>query len=332
MDQIDRQLLDMMQRDFPLVRRPFLNLGQGLGVDEDQVLARVKQLTHDGIIRQIGPIYSSRHLGYHSTLAAFSVKPARMDSVAERISSHPGVSHNYARDHLYNLWFTLTIPGDQNLEQHITQMAHQCDIEKFLNLPALRTFQLGVHFNLSKKEFNKTVPKSNANPKTIVISDFEMDVVRATQGHLPLQTHPFEPAAKDLGLLEEELLDILSEFNQKGIIRRYAAVLRHRKAGFSANGMGCWTIPENQIITAGETAASFEAVSHCYHRPAFPPHWPYNLFTMVHGHHPSKVEAMIEAIRETLARKCVTPQAHTILYSVKEFKKERVRYFEESDH
>ncbi len=330
MDQIDRQLLDWIQRDFPLVSRPFFNLGEKLGIDEGQVLERVRRLTQDGIIRQIGPIYSASHLGYHSTLAAFSVKSARIDSVAERVSSHPGVSHNYARDHLYNLWFTLTIPGNQDLEQNITRMAHQCDIENFLHLPALRTFRLGVHFDLSGNSHNKKLPNPNQNPQTKVATDFEKAVIRATQGDLPLLAHPFAPAAKSLELSEEQLLDILRDFNQKSIIRRFAAVLRHRKAGFRANGMGCWAIPEDQINKAGETAASFDTVSHCYHRPAFPPQWPYNLFTMVHGHHRAEVEEQIEVIREALAEEALIPQAQTILYSVKEFKKTRVRYFEEN--
>jgi DNA-binding Lrp family transcriptional regulator len=123
---------------------------------------------------------------------------------------------------------------------------------------------------------------------------------------------------------EEELLDVLRRFDRDGVMRRYAAVLRHRRAGFRGNGMGCWIVPEERIVEAGEAAAAFRAVSHCYQRPAFPPRWPYNLFTMVHGQGRAEVEEIVERIR-----KVVDPEAYTILYSVKEFKKQRVRYFEE---
>jgi DNA-binding Lrp family transcriptional regulator len=123
---------------------------------------------------------------------------------------------------------------------------------------------------------------------------------------------------------EAELLEILRRFDREGVMRRYAAVLRHRRAGFRGNGMGCWVVPEERIVAAGKAAAAFRPVSHCYQRPAFPPRWPYNLFTMVHGQERAEVEAIVERIREE-----IEPEAYTVLYSVREFKKERVRYFEQ---
>jgi DNA-binding Lrp family transcriptional regulator len=156
------------------------------------------------------------------------------------------------------------------------------------------------------------------------LSAFERAVVRATQGHLPLVPRPFAPAAARVGVGEEELLAVLRRFDRSGVMRRYAAVLHHRRAGFRANGMGCWVVPEERIVAAGEAAAAFRPVSHCYQRPAYPPGWPYNLFTMVHGREPAEVEETIERIGAV-----IEPHAYTILYSEREFKKERVRYFEE---
>jgi hypothetical protein len=105
-------------------------------------------------------------------------------------------------------------------------------------------------------------------------------------------------------------------------MRRFSAVLRHRQAGFTANGMGCWVVPEARIVEAGQAAAAFTVVSHCYERPAYPPHWPYNLFTMVHGRTLDEVERIVERIHGKIG-----PLEHTILYSEREFKKHRVRYF-----
>ncbi|MGD1992078.1 MAG: AsnC family transcriptional regulator [Anaerolineae bacterium] len=325
MDQIDRQLLDLMQGAFPLVPAPFAALGETVGLDEEAVLIRVRRLVDEDIIRQIGPIFSSRRLGYHSTLAAFRLAPERLEAVADQVSAHPGVSHNYARDHAYNLWFTVTLPGDQDLEAEVERVAAEAEVDDWLYLPSLRTFRLGVRFDLSEKGSGPTrQQRSRRDTEPAPLSDFEHAVVRATQGHLPLVPRPFGPAAAQVGVSEEELLDVLRRFDRDGVMRRYAAVLRHRRAGFRGNGMGCWIVPEERIVEAGEAAAAFRAVSHCYQRPAFPPRWPYNLFTMVHGQGRAEVEEIVERIR-----KVVDPEAYTILYSVKEFKKQRVRYFEE---
>ncbi len=326
MDSVDRRLLDLLQSDFPLVVQPFAALGVQLACSEGEVLTRVRRLKDEGIIRQIGPIFDSRRLGYQSTLAAFRVESDRLNPVAQRVSAHPGVSHNYARNHAYNLWFTLTLPGDQDLEESVGQMAAESGVEDYLNLPSLRTFKIGVRFDLADRPAARQERRSASRPRAPVsLSPFEREVVRVTQGHLPLVPRPFRAAAAELGVTEEELLKILADFDRQGVMRRFAAVLRHRRAGFTINGMGCWVVPEARIVEAGEAAAAFRQVSHCYQRPAFPPRWPYNLFTMVHGQEQAEVEGVVEQIR-----RAIEPLEHTILYSVQEFKKERVRYFEKN--
>lgn len=324
MDHIDRQLLDLMQYEFPLVQKPFAELGISLEIDEDEVIRRVKKLTDEEIVRQIGPIYSSKHIGYHSTLAAFSVDPERLNHVADEVSLHQGVSHNYARDHEYNLWFTLTMPREKDLQVEIERMAEGLCISDYLFLPSIKTFRLGVHFGMSQKNGSFNNQKPQAKSSITELTEYEKDVIRETQGDLLLISRPFAPQSDALGITEEKLLEVLRDFEHRGIMRRYAAVLRHRKAGYQANGMGCWTIPEERVSSSGMLASEFSSVSHCYHRPAYPPKWPYNLFTMVHGHNKNEVEREIEEIR-----KAIQPIRYTILYSLKEFKKERVRYFEE---
>jgi len=340
-DAVDRQLLNALQRSIPLVPRPFAALGRTLGLSEEDVLLRTRRLKEEGIIRQIGPIFSSRRLGYQSTLAAFHVQSERLDAVAAMVSAHPGVSHNYSRDHRYNLWFTLTLPPDDDLEQEIARLARTAPVDDYLNLPSLRLFKIGVHFDMSKDsgapererhadggikrearpEHTPARPESRGDPLT----DFERDVVRALQGDLPLVQRPFQGAAAQLDVTEERLLEAAQDLDQRGILRRFSAVLKHRRAGFTANGMGCWVVPEERIVEAGEAAAAFPEVSHCYQRPAYPPRWPYNLFTMVHGQTRQEVERIVALIHDE-----IDPLDHTILYSQKEYKKERVRYFVQS--
>jgi len=324
LDATDRTLLDLLQQGFPLKSAPFAVLGRRLGVGEGEVLARVRRLKEAGVIRQIGPIFDSRRLGYRSTLVAFRVEPERLDRVAGQISEHPGVSHNYGRDHTYNLWFTLTLPGERDLEAEVERLAAENGVEDYLNLPAVRVFKIGVRFDLSGRSSAAPDRPSTPTPaNSIPLSPFEREVVRVVQGDLPLVDRPFEGMAARLGVTEEELLKVLRDLARRGAMRRFGAVLRHRRAGFTANGMACWAMPEDRIVEAGEAAAVFREVSHCYQRPAYPPRWPYTLFTMVHGRRREEVEETVQRIHQAIG-----PADHEVLYSVKEYKKERVRYFE----
>lgn len=148
MDRLDRQILNIIQTEFPLTERPFLAIAERLQTTEDDVLQRVQRLRDEGIIRQISAIFDSRRLGYRSTLIAAQVPPEKLDEVANRVSQHPGVSHNYARNHAYNLWFTLTVSSGQDPATVAAQIAEEVGVDKFLNLPALRIFKIGVNFNM----------------------------------------------------------------------------------------------------------------------------------------------------------------------------------------
>lgn len=322
MDTVDRRLLDLLQESVPLIARPFAALGQTLDLSEDEVLSRIRRLKEHGFIRQIGPVFSSSRLGYRSTLAAFRVSPDRLEQVAAVVSQHSGVSHNYSRNHFYNLWFTLTLPGGQDLEQEIRRLAAEAGVTDFINLPSVRRFKLGVHFSMSGRRTHSRddAPAAHARGPT-ALNDFQRDVVQVLQGDLPLVTRPFEPAAAELGVAEDELLATARELNRRGVMRRFSAVLWHRRAGFTANGMACWVVPEGHIVELGQEAAAFSEVSHCYQRPAYPPRWPYNLFTMVHGRTRDEVENTVQRINNAIG-----PLEHTILYSDREFKKQRIRY------
>ncbi len=150
----------------------------------------------------------------------------------------------------------------------------------------------------------------------------DRQAVRALQRDLPLLPHPFLPLAEEAGLGEAELLDMGRGFLERGIMRRYSAQLHHIKAGYTANGMGCWVVPASQVVAVGRKLAQSPRVTHCYQRPTYP-HWPYSLFTMVHG--PSREEC--QEVVADLSRE-VGVADYTLLYSTRELKKTRVRYFE----
>jgi DNA-binding Lrp family transcriptional regulator len=324
LDAVDRALLEEIQATFPLAPRPYAALGESLGLEEDQVLARLRRLKEAGLIRQIGAIFDTRRLGYQSTLVAFHVEKGALEDVAARVSAHPGVSHNYARDHHYNLWFTLAVPPGQSLAGEIRHLADEGGVGDWLNLPSLRVYKLRTHFKLA--DHNRPgSPDTQGKPAQPGrdLAPADIPFVRALQRDLPLVPRPFAASAGRLGLDEEALLARALELQEAGIMRRFGAVLRHRRVGYRANGMACWAVPESQIDAAGHLAAGYAQVSHCYHRPAYPPRWPYTLFTMVHG----QTEAQVEATVAQLGKK-IGIQEYQVLYSTREFKKERVKYFE----
>jgi DNA-binding Lrp family transcriptional regulator len=327
LDTVDRALLEQLQAEFPLVPQPYAALGERLNLEEDDVLARVARLKREGIIRQIGAIFDTRRLGYQSTLAAFAVVDGRLDEVAARINAHPGVSHNYARPHHYNLWFTLAVPPARQVVDEIERLAGQTSVEDWLNLPALRVFKIRTHFQLDGAAGAPAAPAAPATvprPGIRPLKTCDIDVIRAIQGDLPLLSHPFSKAAEQLGLSEVALLEYACRLQAAGILRRFGAVLRHRRAGYTANGMACWVVPESQTEAVGQFAAQLAQVSHCYQRPAYPPRWPYTLFTMIHG----RTEEEVEDVVAQIARQARLEQ-YEVLYSTREFKKERIRYFEE---
>jgi DNA-binding Lrp family transcriptional regulator len=363
MDRTDRQLLNILQTHFPLVSEPFAAMAQELEVATEEVLARTRRLKDEGIIRQISAIFDSRHLGYRSTLVAAQVRRERLDEAAAVISCHPGVSHNYARDlmvspagssqgaatkdtgvvqparnavgcqgvrhHSYNLWFTLTLPPEEAIEDTVARLARKAGVEKYLILPAERVFKIGMKLNMLEAEETRTedvkAPPSarrRSSSRSRPPSGDDKAIIRELQEDLDIVQQPFADMARRLTMSTEELLTKAKEFQEQGVMRRFSAVLRHRRAGFAANGMGCWIVPPGHIERVGTIAASFSSVSHCYQRPAYPPDWPYNLFTMIHAHSREEVEDIAATIAESAG-----VEDFGILYSTTEYKKERVKYF-----
>jgi DNA-binding Lrp family transcriptional regulator len=318
---IDRRLLDALQRDFPLTARPFAAIGQRLGLTERVAIAHARRLKDAGFIRQIGPIFDTRALGYRSTLVAMRVPPQRVDQAAAVISRHPGVSHNYRRDHTWNLWFTLAVPPDEDLEATAAHLARQAGGYPYRSLPALRVFKIGVRLPLTD-DGEKAIAQSAAgasSPRSL--SQRDRAFVRALQDGIDIVPQPFAVVARRLGVGQEEVFAWLREAAAAGWLRRFAAILSHRSVGYGANGMVVWQVLPDRLEELAAIASSFPQVSHCYQRPTFPD-WPYALFTMIHA----RSEGECRAIVEDMSRRTHVAD-YAILFSTREYKKERVRYF-----
>jgi len=146
MDDTDRAILNEIQSEFPVSVRPYLDLGQRLGLTESQVLERVERLKEQGIIRRIGGNFHSGQLGFTSTLCAARVPDEKMDRFIEAVNRFPGVTHNYQRNHEYNVWFTFIAPSMAVIEDALKRISRETGVEDICNLPAVRMFKIKVDF------------------------------------------------------------------------------------------------------------------------------------------------------------------------------------------
>ena len=329
LDELDKRLLNLLQGKFPLEPRPFARVGELAGVTEDEVLRRTHRLLDERIIRQITPIFDTRVLGYRSMLVAAKVDPEHPWRAAKVINAHPGVTHNYLRNHDFNMWFTIAVEPDSTLglDGTLEVLAHEAGATSMRQLPTLRLFKIRMDLEMegSTADLAKAagVAEDYREPEAIEVTDLDVAVIRNLQGDMPLTPEPYAPAAAAIGIDQREMLSHLELMRERGALRRVAAILYHRRAGFSANGMGVWRVPEDRILELGPRMAAFRGISHCYQRPTYED-WPYSVFTMAHGRSKEECDAILDAIAEDTGI-----EDRATLYSSTEFKKVRMLYFTE---
>jgi DNA-binding Lrp family transcriptional regulator len=330
LDETDKRLMNLLQSSFPLDPEPFALVASEAELELDDVLARTQRLLDGRIIREITPIFDTRALGYDSMLVAAKVDAEHPQRAAQIVNAHPGVSHNYLRTHEFNLWFTIATPPDSELGLRGTldALMEETGAESMRELPTLTLFKINMNLEMEKGTEALAAPVEAAPPRELEPQPYGEDdiaLIKALQGPMKAVARPYDAAASELGISTEELLDRLRGMIDRKILRRVAAILFHRRAGFSANGMGVWKVPEDQILEVGGRMASFRGISHCYQRPTYED-WPYSVFTMAHGRSKEECDAVLDAI----AAECgMGPDDRATLYSSTEYKKIRLHYFTE---
>ncbi len=326
LDGLDKKLLNLMQGSFPLEPRPYARVAALAEAGEDEVLRRVQRLLDERIVRQVTPIFDTRVLGYESMLVAAEVDPENPHRAARIVNSHPGVSHNYLRNHDFNMWFTIaTEPGSAlGLQGTLDVLAELTGAASVRQLPTLKLFKINMSLEMegaTKDLAAAGVARDPIEPDPIELSELDLAVIRALQGDMPVVPEPYAPAAAEIGISQDALLEHLESMRERKALRRVAAILFHRRAGFSANGMGVWKVPEERIMELAPLMASFRGISHCYQRPTYDD-WPYSVFTMAHGRSKEECDAILDSIAEESGI-----EERRTLYSSTEFKKIRLLYF-----
>ena len=328
LDEADKRLMNLLQSRFPLDPEPFAIVAGEAELELDDVLARTQRLLDGRIIREITPIFDTRALGYESMLVAAKVDAENPQRAARIVNAHPGVSHNYLRTHDFNMWFTIATPPDSELglKGTLEALMAETGAESMRELPTLTLFKINMNLEMEKGTDALAAAVEAAPPRELEPQPYDEDdlaLIRALQGPMEATDRPYDAAAQELGISTEELLDRLRGMVDRKILRRVAAILYHRRAGFSANGMGVWKVPEEEILTTGAKMASFRGISHCYQRPTYED-WPYSVFTMAHGRSKEECDAILDSIAEECG---MGPDDRATLYSSTEYKKIRLRYF-----
>lgn len=322
-----RRVLNELQDRYPLVERPYAAVGQRLGLTEAAVLEALREARAAGVVRQTCAIYDTKALGYASALVAMRVHPDQLPTAVRVVNAHPGVSHNYRRNHEFNLWFTVAMPPGADLDAVIERLHELSGAESTRPMPTLRLFKIGVTLDMAgeRQPADRGAPEYTEERRQEAarhrLTADDIAYIRATQGDLPDVAEPFAAVADELGTSVGAVLTHGERLRERGYLRRFATILNHRAAGFRANGMAVWRVPEERIDDFGTFVAGYRNVSHCYQRPTYPD-WPYNVFSMIHAPLADGVEEVGRAIAQETG-----VDDYRVLYSSDEYKKIRLPYF-----
>ena len=148
MDGTDRRIINRIQSHFPIHPRPYLLIADELGLSESEVIQRIRELKKSGFIRRIGGNFRPEKVGFFSTLCAARVPADKIDAFAQCVNSYPGVTHNYVRDHEFNVWFTFIAPSVEEIERSLKEIELKTEVGQILNLPATRVFKISAQFSV----------------------------------------------------------------------------------------------------------------------------------------------------------------------------------------
>ena len=311
-------LLNPWQRGFPLVREPFGHIAGTLDLSAHEVLAGYARLQREGALSRIGGVFAG-NAGGAALLAAMAVPPERLDAVAALVSSHPGVNHNYQREHRNNLWFVMTGHDDAAVRSAMASLEEATELSA-LQLRMQRAYRIDLGFDL--RERTAPAPMAAA-PEATPVAEADRPLAALLEAGVPLVPRPFDDWAQALGRTPASVLATLQQWLDQGTLRRIGAIVRHHELGFDANAMTVFDIPEAAVDTCGEALARETGVTLAYRRERAPG-WPYNLYCMVHGRDRAVV---LEVIARAMGNAGLAHYPHEVLFSCRRFKQTGPRRF-----
>ncbi|MGB8400055.1 Lrp/AsnC family transcriptional regulator [Bradyrhizobium sp.] len=312
-DPAELTLVDRWQHNFPLVDKPFEVVGRSAALNERETIGVFRRLHEIGVISRIGAVVRPNTVGA-STLAALQVPPERLEEVAAIVSREPLVTHNYERTHALNLWFVIAGTDASAIAVAIQRIRHKTGLD-VIDLPMLRAYHLGLGFPLGAARPQR---REAAGPRGDYRPDSrDRNILAAIEDGLPLVEQPYRAVAAQLDLDQADVIGRLDHLTAAGIVTRFGCVVRHDKLGYHANAMAVWDVPDDMVDAVAASFTRNPNVTLCYRRPRRLPHWPYNIFCMVHAKSRHDAYAVIDEIN-LLADTGLNKQA--VLFSTRCFK------------
>lgn len=326
LDPGEARLLNDFQRGFPLVREPWAAIAHRLSADEAWVRGTLARWLADGRVSRIGAVFRPGSIGV-STLAAMAVPEDDLVRVAALVSARAEVNHNYEREHRFNLWFVAMAANKAALAAALAAIHRETGYAP-IALPLLADYWIDLGFDLAGSTPKNHAPAPRrASGATgvpeLMLTNADRRLVDALDDGLPLVAEPYAAIAAHAGLSEAYVLVRIADWQNRGVIKRFGIVVRHRELGYTANAMCVWDVPEAEAGAVGETLAREAGVTLCYRRERAPPEWRYNLFCMLHGRDRAAVETRLG---ELAAAHGLDRYPSALLFSRRAFKQCGARY------
>jgi DNA-binding Lrp family transcriptional regulator len=318
MSALEFRLLNEFQRELPLCPAPYAAMARKLGVDETTVIDTLARLAHAGKVSRVGAVFRP-HTVSTSTLVAMRVPQPCLEEVARIVSTCPGVSHNYARMHRWNLWFVAAAASEAPLAQLLDELEARCGFP-MLRLPMVESYHIDLGFDLSDGSARKNAAVSgppDVSPTNLSAQEAAMAACLATG--LALVPFPFAELAVRAGTTEGAAIRCIGNWVQTGVISRLGVIVRHHELGYTSNAMVAFDIADELAAQAGRRIAAQSGVSLCARRTRSRPEWPYNVYCMLHGRDDESVIARIESLREQCG---LGDWPFAVLFSTRRFKQQ----------
>ena len=290
----DKRLCNELQRGLPIAERPFAIIARIIKSSEAKVLKRTRALIKLGVIRRLGVSINWRAIGKASTLVTVHIEQKDLRRVVSAVNKLKGVSHNYLREHYYNLWFTLRADSQKQLEAILKKLSKRFGA-RFNSLPVVRVFKLDARFDTTSNGRSLLGEKAQdaiRNTQYTRLGQIDKRILEGLQGGLKVVKRPLSFLGKDAFENCDSLLHIAKMIDE-GVINRLGAMVDHNKLGFTANAMFACEAKKSRAIEIGEKLAALGIVSHCYERKKFKG-WPYNIFAMMHGSNMGDIRKAID--------------------------------------
>ena len=314
------RLLNEWQHDFPLCPSPFAAMARETGMTEDAVLRALREARDDGCISRIGGVFA-HGAGGDAVLVAMAVPAHRVDTVAAQVSAHPGVNHNYLREHRHNLWFVMTGVDRDAVEAGVSALETATGLSA-LRLRLEKAYRIDLGFDLrgdtARRPMRRAAPLSSGP-----LPADEWPLAQRVEEGLPIVSHPYGALAGELGQTEAWVTGRIAAWLADGRLKRFGVVVRHHELGFDANAMTVFDVPNDQVDACGQVLAEQPGVTLAYRRGRAEG-WSYNLYAMVHGTQRDAVTAVIDRVTHAAG---LSRYPREVLFSTRRFKQTGARRF-----